>query len=80
MSLKIVISCFSLLLFGSLCFAQVPAKKADLTVADREAWQKVLGWPVELEDQWRRSRTTNEPAQSGLLLHRLGQGNYLGQT
>ena len=77
MSLKIGISCFSLLVFGSLCFAQVPAKKADLTVAEREAWQKVLGWPVELEDQWRRSRTTNEPAQSGLVFHSLGQGNYL---
>ena len=79
MSLKIVISCFSLLLFGSLCFAQVPAKKTDLTVADREAWQKVLQWPIELEDQWRRSRTTNEPAQSGLVFHSLGQRNYLVQ-
>jgi hypothetical protein len=79
MNLKIVISCFWLLLFSLLCFAQVPAKKTDLTVADREAWQKVLGWPVELEDQWRRSRTTNEPAQSGLVFHSLGQGNYLVQ-
>ena len=79
MSLKIVISCFSLLLFSSLCFAQVPARKTDLTVADREGWQKVLGWPIELEDQWRRSRTTNEPAQSGLVFHSLGQGNYLVQ-
>src|SRR5678815_1441791 len=79
MSLKIVIGCFWLLLFGLVCFAQVPSKKTDLTVADREAWQKVLGWPVELEDQWRHSRTTNEPAQSGLVFHSLGQGNYLVQ-
>ena len=64
---------------ASVCMAQVPSKKTDLTVADREAWQKVLGWPVELEDQWRRSRTTNEPAQSGLVFHSLGQGNYLVQ-
>jgi hypothetical protein len=79
MSLKVVISCFWLLLFGLVCFAQVPSKKTDLTVADREAWQKVLHWPVKLEDQWRRSRTTNEPAQSGLVFHSLGQGNYLVQ-
>lgn len=79
MNLRIMISCLSLLLFSSLCLAQVPAKKTDLTVADREAWQKVLRWPIELEDQWRRSRTTNEPAQSGLVFHSLGQGNYLVQ-
>jgi hypothetical protein len=70
---------FWVLLFGSLCFAQVPAKKTDLTVTDREAWQKILHWPAELEDQWRRSRTTNEPAQSGLVFHSLGRGNYLVQ-
>jgi len=79
MNLRIMISCVSLLLFSSLCLAQTPAKKTDLTVADREAWQKVLNWPVELEQQWRRSRTTNEPAQSGLVFHSLGQGNYLVQ-
>jgi len=50
-----------------------------LTVADREAWQKVLQWPDQLEDQWRSSRTTNEPAQSGLAFHSLGRGNYLVQ-
>jgi hypothetical protein len=79
MNLRIMISWVSLLLFSSLCLAQTPAKKTDLTVADREAWQKVLNWPVELEQQWRRSRTTNEPAQSGLVFHSLGQGNYLVQ-
>src|SRR6185369_15342065 len=68
-----------LVLSASICTAQVPAKKTDLTVADREAWQKVLQWPVELEDQWRRSRTSNEPAQIGLVFHSLGQGNYLVQ-
>jgi hypothetical protein len=79
MNLRIMISWVSLLLFSSLCLAQTPAKKTDLTVADREAWQKVLNWPVELEQQWRRSRTTNEPAQSGLVFHSLGQRNYLVQ-
>ena len=79
MKFRLMISCVSLLLFSSLCLAQTPAKKTDLTVADREAWQRVLNWPVELEEQWRRSRTTNEPAQSGLVFHSLGQGNYLVQ-
>jgi hypothetical protein len=52
---------------ASICTAQVPPeKKTELTVADREAWQKVLRWPVEMEEQWRRSRTTNDREQSGL--------------
>jgi len=62
---------------ASVCLAQVPAKKTELTVADREAWQKVLGWPIELEEQWRRSRTNNDPNQHGLVFHSLGQGNFL---
>jgi hypothetical protein len=55
----------------------VPAQKTKLTVADREAWQKVLRWPVEVEEQWRRSRTNNDPEQGGLTFHSLGHGNYL---
>lgn len=74
-----MLSCFCLLLFGLVCFAQVPAKKTDLTVADREAWQKVLHWPVELEGQWRRSRTSNDRDQSGLTFYNLSKGNYLVQ-
>src|SRR5215217_6160396 len=77
MRLNILIAGVLMVLCVSVCKAQIPAKKTDLTVADREAWQKVLHWPVELENQWRRSRTTNEPAQSGLAFHSLGHGNYL---
>ena len=62
---------------GTVCMAQVPQKKTELTVADREAWHKVLGWPAEMEEQWRRSRTTNDREQSGLVFHSLGRGNYL---
>lgn len=77
MSFKFITTC-ALLAFGaSICLAQVPAKKTELTIADREAWQKVLGWPVEFEEQWRRSRTSNDTDQSGLVFHSLGQGNYL---
>ena len=61
------------------CFAQAPLKKTELTVADREAWQKVLKWPLELEEQWRRSRTSNDRDQSGLVFYGLGRGNYLVQ-
>lgn len=77
MKLKLIIACTFMVFCAWVCMAQVPNKKTELTVADREAWQKVLGWPVELEQQWRRSRTTNEPAQSGLVFHSLGQWNYL---
>jgi len=72
----ILISAF-LALCVSVCAAQVPGKKTELTVADREAWQKILRWPVEMEEQWRRSRTTNDREQSGLVFYGLGQGNYL---
>ena len=79
MKMKILCVSFVVMVCGTICFAQVPQKKTELTVADREAWQKVLGWPVELEEQWRRSRTTNDRDQSGLVFHSLGQGNYLVQ-
>ena len=61
------------------CFAQAPLKKTELTVADRESWQKVLKWPLEFEEQWRRSRTSNDRDQSGLVFYGLGRGNYLVQ-
>lgn len=77
--MKLTLLSTFMVLCASVCWAQVPAKKTDLTVADREAWQKVLQWPVELEEQWRRSRTTNDREQSGLVFYGLGRGNYLVQ-
>lgn len=79
MKVRCTMICVVLFFVASVCYAQAPLKKSELTVADREAWQKVLGWPVELEEQWRRSRTTNDREQSGLVFHSLGQGNYLVQ-
>lgn len=79
MNLKLIISTVVVGLGVSVCVAQVPAKKSELTVADREAWQKVLQWPVTLEEQWRRSRTTIDRDQSGLVFYGLGRGNYLVQ-
>ncbi|HEV8431559.1 MAG TPA: hypothetical protein VGQ41_26910 [Pyrinomonadaceae bacterium] len=79
MKTRLVIIGTLLVLCASVCVAQVPAKKSGLTVTDREAWQKVLQWPVALEEQWRRSRTSNEPEQSGLVFYGLGQGKYLVQ-
>ncbi|HKG48078.1 MAG TPA: hypothetical protein VKB02_15180 [Pyrinomonadaceae bacterium] len=77
MNFKVIIACTFMVLGACVCVGQVPLKKTELTVADREAWQKVLGWPVELEEQWRRSRTSNDRDQSGLAFHSLGHGNYL---
>lgn len=68
---------FIVIFGGAVCFAQAPPKKTELTLADREAWHKILRWPAELEDQWRRSRTTNDRDQSGMMFHSLGGGNYL---
>ena len=79
MKVKLLITSLLLIFGASICLAQVPEKKTDLTVADREAWHKVLRWPAQFEEQWRRSRTTNDRDQSGLAFHRLGHGNYLVQ-
>jgi hypothetical protein len=77
--MKIKLALAFVMLWASVTAAQVPAKKTELTVSDRAAWQKALHWPAELEDQWRRSRTTNDAEQSGLMFHSLGRGNYLVQ-
>ncbi len=77
MNSKTLFSCAFIIACASICVAQVPAKKTELTVADREAWHKVLRWPAVFEEQWRRSRTINDREQSGLAFHSLGSGNYL---
>ena len=77
MNIKSICVSLVVIVCGTVCFGQVPQKKTELTIADREAWQKVLRWPGELEEQWRRSRTTNDRDQSGLVFHNLGGGNYL---
>ena len=77
MKFKLLIISMLILLSGSLCVAQVPAKKTGLTVTDRGEWQNILHWPVEFEEQWRRSRTNTDPDRSGLVFYSLGQGNYL---
>jgi hypothetical protein len=77
MKIKLILICTFVVLGASICSAQAPAKKTGLTVADREAWQKVLRWPIEFEEQWRRSRTNNDADQSGLAFHSLGRGNFL---
>ena len=79
MKLKLIVTWLLIVVCSAICVAQVPAKKTELTVVDREAWQKVLRWPDELEEQWRRSRTTNDREQGGLVFHSLGRGNYLVQ-
>lgn len=75
--MRYTIVCLFLIFFTQAGLAQSPLKKTDLTVADREAWHKVLRWPAEMEEQWRRSRTTNDREQSGLAFYSLGKGSYL---
>jgi len=77
--LSIAITLFVPVFCALVCMGQAPGKKAALTVADRESWQRVLQWPVALEEQWRRSRTSNDRDQSGLVFYGLGQGKYLVQ-
>lgn len=77
MKIKFLMMCVVVVHCAAVCAAQVPVKKSNLTVTDRAAWQKVLGWPIEFEEQWRRSRTTNDQDQSGLAFYSLGQKNYL---
>jgi hypothetical protein len=79
MKIKLTLMGVFIALCASIAAAQVPAKKTELTVADRAAWQKILRWPIEFEDQWPRSRTTNDAEQSGMVFHSLGQGSYLVQ-
>jgi hypothetical protein len=69
--------CGLVLLLASVCAAQAPLKKTELTIADREAWQKILRWPDALEQQWRQSRADKKSEAGGLNFYDLGQGNYL---
>jgi hypothetical protein len=62
---------------AAVCVAQQPLKKTDLTIADREAWRKILQWPAELEQQWQQSRTDKKSEAGGLNFYDLGYGNYL---
>ena len=77
MNIKGLFSCCILTLCSSICVAQVPAKKTNLTTTDREVWRKVLRWPDEFEEQWKRSRVGNKSDQGGLVFHSLGQDKYL---
>ncbi|HEX3248788.1 MAG TPA: DUF1176 domain-containing protein [Pyrinomonadaceae bacterium] len=79
MKTKLTLMGVVIALCASIAAAQVPAKKTELTVSDRAAWQKILRWPIEFEDQWQRSRTTSDAEQSGMVFHSLGQGSYLVQ-
>ena len=74
---KSLMSVGLLLLLAPLCVAQESLKKTELTIADREAWRKVLQWPAELEEQWQQSRTDKRSEASGLAFYDLGSGNYL---
>ena len=74
---KTFFSIVLLCMFATVCFGQVPANKTNLTLADREAWRRVLGWSDKYEEQWKRSRLHNNSDSVGLAFHDLGSGKYL---
>jgi len=77
MIVKTFFSIVLVCMLASMCFAQLPANKTNLTLADREAWRRVLGWSDKYEEQWKRSRLHNKSEAVGLAFHELGSGKYL---
>jgi hypothetical protein len=55
--------------------AQTLRKGTDLTRAEREAWYKILRWPAEYENAWRREHENS--GYGGLSFYDLGRGKYL---
>ncbi len=49
MNIKSLFGFCILTLSSSICVAQVPAKKTNLTTTDREVWRKARRWPDEFE-------------------------------
>ena len=64
-----------LTLFCSAISGQVPQKKVDLTVSDREDWRKVLKWPDACEEGF-RAYNKYFPT-GGMLFSNLGHRDYL---
>ena len=60
-----VFGAFLVLLLTTVCAAQQPLKKTDLTIADRESWRNVLQWPDALEQQWQKSRFDQKSEAGG---------------
>jgi hypothetical protein len=68
----------SLLTFLALfCYTsgQVPQKKDELTISDREEWRKILKWPDDCETGFRAYKQFSPPG--GLTFYRLGPNEYL---
>ena len=62
-------------LFSLVSIAQVPTKKDDLTIEDRERWRKILKWPDDCEKGFQEYQQYSPPG--GLEFHKLGNGAYL---
>jgi hypothetical protein len=62
-------------LFCSGVSGQVPQKKGDLTVSDREEWREVLKWPDECEEGF-RAYNKYFPT-GGMMFSNLGDRDYL---
>jgi hypothetical protein len=73
--LSLVGSLLFLVLCCSVSLAQVPEKKDDLTVKDRDEWRNVLKWPDECERGFREYQQYSPPG--GLNFNKLGKREYL---
>jgi len=67
-TLLMVLSCFAVA-------AQVPQKKADLNLSDREQWRKILRWPDSCEAGFQADRQYSPPG--GVNFDKLGPREYL---
>ena len=67
-----LLTCFGLC--GAVA-AQVPQKKGELSVSDREYWRQILKWPDACERGFRESIEHYPP--SGLTIDSLGRSEYL---
>lgn len=70
-----ILSFVVLLALAASTSAQVPRKGENLTRAERDAWYKILRWPAEYENNWRKAHENSD--YGGLSFYDLGRGKYL---
>jgi hypothetical protein len=73
---KCLLACLAISLSALTSWAQVPRKKTDLKMADREAWRKILKWPDKYEEEFKESYTYEFP-YAGLEFYSLGHAKYI---
>lgn len=75
---KVPAACMLVASFISVSMGQIMPPKTGLTGADREEWRKVLRWPDNVEERWRRTLPGGISNQGGgLKFYSLDSGKYL---